>query len=279
MRVVAADSPEFPPKVLRDIKGLIFDFDGTLFDNELFPFYLIAANPLDLLRVWKERLVRTSFAGCDYASPEEYYKAFFSAFGKACLCSPERIRNWYFSRYMPRMVRVVKKHYNARPGARELFHNFDVSVNDKYPVPRVAVYSDYPFLKERMEALGLTTSANIPLYGPDSFGAQKPASRPFLNIAGDLGVPPEQVLVIGDREETDGIGAFKAGMRFFFLNTKQKRYSQLDPNRYPRKDCPKGPALVMYAGVWDDLIKLLQSYVPKQNFVPVSKILNKKVCL
>ena len=242
-----------PPKLLHNIRGIIFDFDGTLFDNALIAFYLIAAYPPDALRLWKERLVRKRFAGCDYASAEEYHQAFFTALGKYCLCSPERIRNWYFNRYMPRMARVLKKHYEPRPGAQELFRRFaQMSPN----ALRLAVYSDYPLLKERIEALGLYPGG-IPLYGPESFGAQKPAAGPFLRIAADLGVRPEEVLVVGDRTETDGLGAFNAGMRFFCLETGRRRYYRLDPYRRRPEEKPRGPSLVMYAGAWDDLIKLL----------------------
>ena len=240
-------------KLFSNIKGIIFDFDGTLFDNFLFAFHLIFANPLDCLRIWKERLVRKNFAGCDYSSPEEYHMAFFSAFGKVCLGSPERVRSWYFNRYMPRMIRVLKKYYKPRPGVIKLFQNISASST----FPRVAVYSDYPCLKERMEILGIHLDPKILLYGPESFGAQKPAARPFQIIAKDLGVKPEEVIMIGDREDTDGLGAFMAGMHFFCLETGRKRYFRLDPYRQPKKDKPHGPSLLMYAGAWDDLINLL----------------------
>jgi FMN phosphatase YigB (HAD superfamily) len=253
-------SSEYPPgyysllRLLDNIKGIIFDFDGTLFDNTNIAFYLIAAFPFDLRRIHKERLIRKRFAGCDYASPEEYYSAFFASLGKACFRPPQRIRNWYFNHYMPRMVRVLKKHYRFRPGVQNLFQKFNVS-----NVPRVAVYSDYPFLKERLEALGLSPGPNILLYGPESFGAQKPAVGPFCRIAADMGAAPEEVLVIGDREETDGLGAFRAGMHFFCLETGRKRYFRLDPaRRRPMKnEQAPGPSLLMYAGAWDDLVKLL----------------------
>ena len=244
-------------KLFRTIKGIIFDFDGTLFDNARIPFYLILAYPPDWLRIWRERLVRNNFAGCDYASPEEYYQAFFAAMGNACSRSPEQIRDWYFNRYMPRMARVLKKHYKPRPEVIELFNLLDAGLSKSLPAdhPKIAIYSDYPFLKKRLEALGLTTGPRILLYGPESFGAQKPAARPFLRIAGDLGAAPEEVLVIGDRPDTDGLGASRAGMRFFHLETGHKRYYRLDP--YRRPPLKEEPSLLIHAGSWDELIILL----------------------
>jgi FMN phosphatase YigB (HAD superfamily) len=265
--VAAAEySPKHSPKLLHNIKGLIFDFDGTLFDNAVLAFYLIAAYPPDALRIWKERLVRKSFAGCDYASAEEYHRAFFAALGKYCLRSPQQMRDWYFNHYMPRMVRVLQKHYQPRPGVQKLFLHFGGKTSRENGagkaghLPRIAVYSDYPFLEERLEALGVIRGPGVLLYGPESFGAQKPAARPFLRIAADLGARPEEVLVIGDRSDTDGLGAFNAGMRFFSLETGRRRYYRLDPYRRPPEEKPHGPSLVMYAGVWDDLVKALLEF-------------------
>lgn len=240
-------------KLFRKIKGIIFDFDGTLFDNKNIAFYMIAANPLDWMRIWKERRIRKRFAGCDFISSENYYNAFFRELGKACLRSPERMKNWYFNRYMPRMIKVLKKHYNSRPDLNNLLKSIE---SQKNPL-QIAVYSDYPFVKERFMSIGVTPSERIKMYGPESFGAQKPAVRPFLKIAGEFGLSPEEILVIGDREDTDGLGAFNAGMHFFCLETGRKRYYNLDPNRRRPKGKPQGPSLLMYAGTWNGLYNLL----------------------
>ena len=252
-------SPKHSPvKLLHNIKGIIFDFDGTLFDNALIAFYLITAYPPDVFRIWKERLVRKRFAGCDYNSAEDYHQAFFTAFGRSYFRSPHKMRDWYFNRYMPRMARVLHRHYHPRPGVQKLFLHFGGKAAGRNEnAMRIAVYSDYPFVKERMDALGVIPGPGVLLYGPESFGAQKPAAGPFLRIAADLGVRPEEVLVIGDRNETDGLGAFNAGMRFFCLETGRRRYFRLDPYRRRPSEEPHGPSLVMYAGVWDDLIKVL----------------------
>ncbi|MCL2127170.1 MAG: HAD family hydrolase [Treponema sp.] len=263
-------------KLLHNIKGFIFDFDGTLFDHALLPFRLISAYPPDLFRLRRERIARRQFAGCDYYTPEEYFRSFFTMHGKAGFRSPQQARDWYFGRYMPRMIRVLKKHYKLRPGVTELFRQFSAYSNSKAPAPgsapkaqpRVAIYSDYPFLKERLEALGLYPGSSVLLFGPDFFGAQKPAARPFLCIAKDFGVEPEEVLVIGDREETDGLGAFKAGMKFFCLETGRKRHFRLDPNRRPEWEEPHGPSLLMHAGSWEDLVALLME---KYKLPPTSR--------
>jgi FMN phosphatase YigB (HAD superfamily) len=247
------------PELLHNIRGIIFDFDGTLYDYARLPFWLIAAYPPDMFRIRLERLTHKRFTGCDYSSEEEYYAAFFSALGDLCRLPSDKMRDWYFGRYMPRMIRVLRKHYRLRPKVKDLFGRLEMPQGSRWGLPanfpEVAVYSDYPFLRERFEALGLRCSPKWRLYGPESFGAQKPAPRPFLRIAEDLGARPEEILVIGDREETDGMGAFNAGMKFFCLLTGRKRYFRMDPyRRRPSTDeQPPGPSISMYAGAWDEL--------------------------
>ena len=244
-------------KMISTVKGIIFDFDGTLFDNSRIAFHLIFANPFSAVYLWMERLVRSNFAGRDFATPEKYYRAFFSKLGKVCRTQPELMRKWYFNHYMPRMARVLKKHYQPRPGADELLR----LLGNQSSNLKTAVYSDYPFLEERMKALKFDISQKIHLYGPDSFGAQKPAPRPFLQIAKNLGLQPEEILVIGDREDTDGLGAYNAGMRFFCLETGRRRYFRLDPNRQKPNTETQGPTLLMYAGKWDGLRNLLMGRI------------------
>jgi len=240
-------------KVFRNMRGVIFDFDGTLYDNVLFGLYLISAYPPDALRIWRERLVRRRFEGRDFSTPEKYWRAFFGILGKASHRPPRVMRNWYFKHYMPRMIRVIKNHYTPRSGVKELFE-WIACAGKNLPddFPAIAIYSDYPFLKERMQALGLTVGPAVRLYDPESFGAQKPARRPFRCIAQDMGFRPDEILVIGDRDDTDGLGAFNAGMRFLCLKTGHRRYFKLDPYRnYPQPD--EQHMLPMYSATWDEL--------------------------
>ena len=251
----------FEAKVFRNVRGIIFDFDGTLFDNKLFPMYLIWSYFPDILRVWRERLVRRRFEGRDFSTPEKYYRAFFGILGRACHRPPHVMRNWYFKHFMPRMIRVLKNYYSFRPGVHELLMRLNGPAGAaQLPAgfPAMAFYSDYPFLRERIQALGAPVGPNLRLYGPESFGAQKPASRPFLMIARDMGLRPEEILVIGDRDDTDGQGAHNAGMRFLCLKTGRRRYFKLDPYRnYPQsEEQQSGPILPLYSATWDELKEL-----------------------
>lgn len=273
----AADPPGaaslLPAVTMRNIRALVFDFDGTLYDYALLPLRLIRARPGDLPRIWAERKTRRSFAGADYGTAEAYYGAFFARMAALCRCPADAARDWFFSRYMPLMIRVLEKYYTLRPGVRELFRSLSgedgeaaagapqPAANGRRAPAGIAVYSDYPCLEERLRALGFDPGGRVRLYGPESFGAQKPAPGPFLTIAGDLGVSPGEVLVIGDREDTDGAGALGAGMSFFRLDDGRRRYFLLDPDRKPpvkKNPLPVRP-LPMGYGSWKVIRAMLDA--------------------
>jgi beta-phosphoglucomutase-like phosphatase (HAD superfamily) len=207
---------------LEGIGGIIFDLDGTLYDAKRLPLRLIAAQPLDVFRIRSERQVRKRLAGRDCGTAEAYYGEFFAEFSRIARRPPAFMRSWYFETYMPLMIRVLHDHYRPRPGTAELFESLR-SGNNKLqkaiPGGRVpfAVYSDYPRTADRLRAIGLEPRPGE-YYGPEDFGAQKPAPRPFLSIAADLGCKPANVLVVGDKDETDGAGAAAAGMRYIGIS-------------------------------------------------------------
>ncbi|MDR2746437.1 MAG: HAD family hydrolase [Treponema sp.] len=205
--------PRDPPG---EFRALIFDLDGTLYDSKNIARRLILARPLDAPLMGAERHTRKVFAGRVYDSAESYYQAFFLEFSKQARCSAPFARQWYFETYMPLMIRVLGRHYRPRPGAAELFAALESGNPGGREIP-FAVYSDYPMTGERLKALGLAI-AGVHIYGPEDLGAQKPAAAPFLRIAEDLGRAPGDILVAGDRDDTDGEGARAAGMMYFNVN-------------------------------------------------------------
>jgi FMN phosphatase YigB (HAD superfamily) len=199
-------------------QALIFDLDGTLFDSKNIALRLILSRPFDMFLMRAERQVRRLFAGRVYDSAESYYEAFFGELSKRTGRSAFSARRWYFETYIPLMVRILSRYYRPRPGAAELLAALSSGRNRRGKKIPFAVYSDYPMTAERFKALGLEPGPLGRVYGPEDFGAQKPAAAPFLRIARDLGCAPQSILVAGDRDDTDGAGAAAAGMAYYKIN-------------------------------------------------------------
>ncbi|MDR2404388.1 MAG: HAD family hydrolase [Spirochaetaceae bacterium] len=196
-------------------RALIFDLDGTLYDTKGFARRLVLPRPWEGSLILAERMIRRDLSGCDYGTPEAYYGEFFSRMSQRVKKPAETLRTWYFDRYVPRMCGILERYYHPRPGTAELFASL---AGRSFPF---AVYSDYPLATERLSALGMDRAYGK-RYGPEHFGAQKPAVRPFLSIAADLGVPPDRTLVVGDRNDTDGAGAAAAGMAYIGIVNRKK---------------------------------------------------------
>ncbi|MFA6034962.1 MAG: HAD family hydrolase [Myxococcota bacterium] len=77
---------------------------------------------------------------------------------------------------------------------------------------RIGLISDYP-VERKLQRLGLELLPWRTLVDSDRCGELKPSPVPFIMAAGELGVPPERVLHIGDREDCDVVGAHRAGMK------------------------------------------------------------------
>ena len=68
----------------------------------------------------------------------------------------------------------------------------------------------------KIERLGLARRTDC-VYISEVFGARKPAASIFLAAAGTLGLPPAEILFVGDNPEADIAGAAGVGMRTAWL--------------------------------------------------------------
>jgi putative hydrolase of the HAD superfamily len=73
--------------------------------------------------------------------------------------------------------------------------------------------------RAKLAALGLTARFDVVIVSGDA-GYAKPDPRIFHLAAGQLGLLPEQCLYVGDRRDTDALGALSAGMHAAWLNRK-----------------------------------------------------------
>ena len=80
---------------------------------------------------------------------------------------------------------------------------------------KVVIFSDYPS-KDKLKAMGVIVDG---MYDPDDprIDEQKPSPKGLLTIMHDTGVCAEDILMIGDREEKDGMSAMAAGVDHLIL--------------------------------------------------------------
>lgn len=80
---------------------------------------------------------------------------------------------------------------------------------------KTACVTDYP-AREKLDAMGATELFDCIIASGESQGPPrlKPHPAGYLRAAELLGVAPEHCLVIGDRDDADGLAAEQAGMAF-----------------------------------------------------------------
>jgi len=205
--------------------AVIFDFDGTLYDFKGVPQKLIMNNPLSLFTIKAERDIRRSMKGIFFGSKENFRKEQSERLcRKSGFKTPESALSWYENVYMKSMISILKNHYTGRDSAEKVFKFL------KEKNIYTAVFSDYSFVKERMSAVNLSPDLCDYIFSAEDLGGLKPAVEPFLKIAEIMKVSPDKILVVGDRDDTDGEGARKAGMDFIQIITHKTKEADYHKN-------------------------------------------------
>ena len=197
------------------VKAVVFDFDGTLYDKKNYPLHLILANPLDICKVGAERSVRKGMKDKDFETAENFDQAFFQQLAERQKQSVEKAKAWYNEAYLGRFLKVLKKHYHAQPRVDELL----AKLRDRDV--KTAVFSDYQRTEERMEAVGLSPSDFDFCFSAPDMGALKPAPRLMWEILSQMDVDGPEILVVGDRTDTDGVSALVVDGQFVQIVRKK----------------------------------------------------------
>ncbi len=195
---------------LDNISCVIFDLDGTLYNKRFLPFRMVLADwrHIGLLRA--ERAARKQLAGRYFGSADALYEALFTTMSQSTGKSVEVVQKWYNEVYMPTMVRIIGDYHPLTDFACE---NLQLL---KEKGIRIVVFSDYGFVKEKLEALKLSIfNCQLSIYSAPEMGGLKPCKEAFENLLRTLHVKPENALMVGDRLDTDGAGAASVGMPFY----------------------------------------------------------------
>lgn len=197
-------------------RAMLCDLDGTLYRQK--PVKLRMALEVLLFGLGSQKVLRT-FRHAHEALREELRVAP----GKTFAPSPfeEQVRRTALStgKSESEVRSVITDWMIERPGRHlaraartELFEEIRTF---RASGGKTAVVSDYP-ARKKIEALGITELFDVVVASGEEpgLGRLKPSPDGYRLAAERLGVPPEECLVLGDREDADGDAARALGMQF-----------------------------------------------------------------
>lgn len=221
-------------KSVFDYRAVVFDVDGTLYFQKpfrrrmlryLMGYVLRHPSALgDMLLLKEYREIREDWERCETDEigrrlPEGLGLAErqFAYAALAKKTTPERIKKAVRFFMMESPLKLLPAYRD------EAIYELIKALHEK-KIP-VAVYSDYP-AKDKLGCLGM--SADFVFSAADQeIGAMKPDPRGLAYIAETLSCRPEELLMIGDRYEKDGLAAKQNGVDYVILPSSKRERGRL----------------------------------------------------
>ena len=210
-------------KKISDYEVYVFDLDGTLYDQprlrllmalRLARYYILhpfAIRQLFILQYFRK--VKDTWTGG--ASEEEIIKKVASDINTDVDSVRMIVRKWIYDD--PLEVIATTKDERLAEWIGKL----------RASGRKTIILSDYP-TQDKLRALGIEADGQYCTFDP-RIDALKPSPKGLQVIMEDLGVSPEDMLMIGDRTEKDGESAKSAGVDHLILArsvSKRKPYEK-----------------------------------------------------
>ena len=189
------------------IDAIIFDLDGTIYNKKWLKLFFSLSFIFNLPVLLAFLKIRKLNYGVDYRSKEEFNKNIILALSKKTSLSIKQ-SEVFINIFMKKFISILKRKYKPNKDIIQVIsYYYDKGV-------KIVCLSDYSMVKERLQALGVDIDKFAIIKSSEDYGTLKPAVTPFLKIAEELKILPSNIIVVGDRDDTDGEGARKSGMRF-----------------------------------------------------------------
>lgn len=191
---------------------VIFDLDGTLYCKRGLGLRLAFRHPRYLRMLVAERYARRLLHGIEFMSPDAFYEKLFSLMAERAHCPVMEAKNWFVNVFMPSQVDILHRHFSPRKWVVSLVMQY------QYEGAKTAVLSDYPWVEEKLEALGINKDLfQIRVSSPE-LGGLKPCKAVGMKLLNMLDAEPQNTLMIGDRKVTDKAFAEACGMNFKLIS-------------------------------------------------------------
>ena len=193
---------------ISNAKLVIFDLDGTLYDKRHLSVRMVCHALGDIRKMQAERKTRAGMKGMWLEDEQTFYHTYFQQLAKQLHSAPDMAKQWYEKRYMPLMVKLIGKYQPLGEWVLPFVQDC------QHKGIKMVVLSDYGFVNEKLQALGLEPSLFDWVVSAPELGGLKPAAELMHHVAERMGMAVEDCLVIGDREDTDGEMARRSGAQF-----------------------------------------------------------------
>jgi len=197
---------------LNGVQNVVFDLDGTLYDKTGLARRMVRRLWWCLPLLASERLARKNMHYVQYASEEEFFGAFFRYMSRGHWWGIHTAATWYHTIFMPMMIHLIRRYHHPRPEVMALVKE----AKDKGL--KLAVYSDYGYVVEKLDALGIDPGYFDLLVSAPELGALKPSEPCARRVLEMLEADPKTTLFVGDRDDKDGESARNAGAKFLLIN-------------------------------------------------------------
>jgi FMN phosphatase YigB (HAD superfamily) len=220
------------PHILTPLRAVIFDLDGTLYDQKRLRLRMLHEMVLECVRtpfvlsdltiLWNFRRARDRNAFCAEGNINSLQ---FEWGAKMCGVPVARVekvvREWMFERPLTHIGRC------CYPGIREVFTTI------RKVGLRIGVFSDYP-AEEKLVSLEL--EADVVVCATDhDVDRFKPDPKGLILAAAKLDVTIDDCLFIGDRDDKDGECARRAKMPYLIIDQNWRNPS--NESRYYIEIC------------------------------------------
>jgi len=205
------------------IKGVLFDVDGTLYNQSLLRLMMavtfLIANLFHPKRLLNEaRIIRA------YRQAQEILRR--SGSEKKKMGQIELVAQALNVPYT-RVDTVVKKWMHEKPLVFLPLcrrRNLEKVIKELHRRGlRLGVYSDYPS-REKLKVLQILRYMSVIGCSTDlDVRHMKPAPDGFLSVVQKMELSPSEVLYVGDRVDIDGLGAIQTGMQAAIIKSWPRR--------------------------------------------------------